>query len=384
MLRRGAAFLVFLVLGLAILVELPEAEAIPYYARKYRTECSTCHVTPPKLNETGEEFLAAGYRFPDEDRRDTRRTVPLSVWSSWRGQWDDVRGRGRGLPNRVEIISAGPIARTRAFYFVEWLPVSQEVGGNNQRVQRHGRFEDLFVSIPAGPLRVSVGQYRQLTQVDVSRRLSLSEPLAFSAGLTGRAARSSRLTGLRSFSLSGRSPAVRVSHHWQRGAAGSDGWYNNVTVPFAGEFVIPLNSTVHRTRGFEFEARPKGVLYESYYRRGLASVGGHVFAGDSRQQYGLVAAANRGPFFTMLATGWGRERSGERDFRISWENEFIPVEWVTLGLRLDDRTGPNRPAALHPYVNIAFPLTWYTVRMTLERRQQRGNHAWLLELGTVF
>jgi len=284
----------------------------------------------------------------------------------------------------VEIISGGPVAGTRAFYFVEWLPVSQEVGDGNVRVERHGRFEDLFVAVPVGKAFVTIGQFRPLTQVDVSRRLSLSEPLAFSTGLAGESARSPRLTGLRSFSLSGRSPAVRFSHQWARGTRLSDGWYNSVTMPFAGEFVIPLNSRVNRERGFEFELRPKGVLMESYYRHGLSSFGGHAFLGAERRLFGLVGSYNRGPFFSTAAIGFARERTRQRDTRVSWENELVPWRWLALGVRVDDRTGPARPLALIPHVNLEFPLTSYVVRITGEHRQQRGNRQWLLEVGTVF
>ena len=373
-----------LVLGFSALLwfAVPKSEAVPYFARKYKTRCATCHVIPPKLNQFGEEFLARGYRFADE--RPTEKTWPFAVWATWRGQWEANQDRGRGLPNRVEIISGGPIANTRAFYFFEWLPVSQQTDSQNQRVERHGRFEDLFVSVPVGNAYLTVGQYRSLSQVDVSRRLSLSTPLAFGTGLAGKPASTSRLTSLRGFSPSGRSPAIRLSHQWQRGPFASDGWYNSLTVPFAGEIVIPLTDRVSRERGFEFEFRPKGAFLESYYRKGLSSFGGHVFLGDDRQLYGLVGSINRGPFFSTLAVGLGHERNGSTDSRVSWENEWVPQPWLALGLRVDDRTGSGRPAALVPYVNVEFPLTSYVVRITTEYQQQRGNRRWLLETGVVF
>jgi hypothetical protein len=366
----------------ALGLEQRQAQAVPYFARKYKTNCVTCHIIPPKLNHFGEDFLARGYRLPASPPQET--TWPFAVWATWRGQWEASADRGRGLPNRVELISAGPVGGTRAFYFVEWLPVSQEVGSNNTRVERHGRFEDLFVSLPVGSAYLTVGQFRPLTQVDVSRRLSLSEPLAFSTALLGQRARSARLTALRSFSLSGRSPAIQLRHHWARGPRLADGWYNSVTLPFAGEWVIPLNSRVHRERGFEFEFRPKGVLLESYYRHGLSSIGGHAFLGGDRRLFGLVGAYNRGPFFSTAALGFARERTGQNDTRFSWENELVPARWLALGLRVDDRTGSGRPAALIPHINFEFPLTSYTVRTTIEHRQQRANRLWLFETGVIF
>ena len=379
--RRRAALLGASAVLLLALVAL-ESTAVPYFARRYDTPCATCHALPPKLNRFGEEFLARGYRFPAPVPE--RSTWPFAVWATWRGQWERDRDRGRGLPNRVEIISGGPVAGTRAFYFLEWLPVSQQTDGAGRRVERHGRFEDVFVALPLGESYLTVGQYRALSQVDVSRRLSLSEPLAFSAGLAGRPASSARLTSLRSFSPSGRAPSLRWNHQWQRGALASDGWYNSVTVPFAGEFVIPLTGRVHREQGFALEARPKGAFLESYYRSGLSSLGGHAFLGDDRQLFGLVGSANRGPFFSMLAVAFAHERDGRRDTRLSWENEWLPQPWLGLGVRLDNQSGPGRPAAVIPYVNFELPLTTYTLRFTTEYRQQKGNRQGLLEMGVVF
>src|SRR5262245_65123886 len=43
-----------------------ECEAMPIFARRYNVPCSTCHTSPPRLNETGYRFRAAGYRMPEE------------------------------------------------------------------------------------------------------------------------------------------------------------------------------------------------------------------------------------------------------------------------------------------------------------------------------
>jgi hypothetical protein len=43
------------------------ASAIPAFARKYSTSCTTCHVVYPKLTPFGEAFRRNGYRFPGVD-----------------------------------------------------------------------------------------------------------------------------------------------------------------------------------------------------------------------------------------------------------------------------------------------------------------------------
>jgi hypothetical protein len=45
----------------------PPAAAIPAFARKYATSCTTCHVVYPKLTPFGEAFRRNGYRFPGVD-----------------------------------------------------------------------------------------------------------------------------------------------------------------------------------------------------------------------------------------------------------------------------------------------------------------------------
>ncbi len=44
------------------------AEAIPAFARKYQTSCTTCHTAWPVLNPFGEAFRRNGFRFPGDDK----------------------------------------------------------------------------------------------------------------------------------------------------------------------------------------------------------------------------------------------------------------------------------------------------------------------------
>ncbi len=45
----------------------PRALAIPAFARKYGTSCSTCHSNFPELNDFGEAFKKNGFKFPKDD-----------------------------------------------------------------------------------------------------------------------------------------------------------------------------------------------------------------------------------------------------------------------------------------------------------------------------
>jgi hypothetical protein len=46
---------------------VPDANAIPVFARKYQIACSTCHNDFPQLNDFGEAFKKNGFKFPKDD-----------------------------------------------------------------------------------------------------------------------------------------------------------------------------------------------------------------------------------------------------------------------------------------------------------------------------
>src|SRR5688572_24032519 len=204
------------VLTLAILVSavpaVPWADEIPYFARKYGVACTQCHVAPPKLNAFGEEFVARGYDMPGLT---PRRTWPFALWVSGRSESlpvpDDVADNLKAYLNRVELISGGKVVAPWLSYFLEWRAISQEARANGTLRDRSGRFEDLYITAARNQAELSLGQFRQIAQVDVSRRLGLSEPLVLSSSLAGTGGGSPRERGLRAFSPSGRSPAVRAA-----------------------------------------------------------------------------------------------------------------------------------------------------------------------------
>ena len=60
-----------------------DANAIPAFARKYRTTCATCHAPFPRLTPFGETFAGNGFVMPGAPRsrsgmRDPRRHPDLS------------------------------------------------------------------------------------------------------------------------------------------------------------------------------------------------------------------------------------------------------------------------------------------------------------------
>jgi hypothetical protein len=373
-------------LTVSVFAPAVSAGEIPYFARKYRVACTQCHVAPPKLNAFGEAFVAAGYQLPSLL---PNRTWPLAVWISGRSDSrppgateDDVRA----YLNRVELISGGRVVAPWLTYFVEWRPLSLEGRSDGGLRDRSGRFEDLFLTASRGDVDLTAGQFRLVGQVDVSRRLGLSEPLLLSTSLPGSGAGSSREIGLRGFSPSGRSPALRLGLHRKTGRLGR--WSTYLALPFPGEFSIPLTSEAKTEASNEFDLNPKGVFVESFVRSGLTSVGAHLFYDSDPKRY-LANAVTTGSYRDLHWTGiLGVAKSGEvTRGRWSVEGEVIPARlggFLGLGGRVEDQGGDGAEHAVIPYLNAHFPGTRYTIRLTLERRFQRDRNATLLEIGTVF
>ena len=62
---KKICFLFHLLLLCVVFISINKASAIPYWSRKYQTDCHTCHFHFPKLNSMGEAFRKLGFRFPD-------------------------------------------------------------------------------------------------------------------------------------------------------------------------------------------------------------------------------------------------------------------------------------------------------------------------------
>lgn len=369
-----------------VVVTNNSAFATPQFARTYRVDCSHCHAVPPRLNERGLAFVAAGYRFAEAER--TRyRTVPLAVWNTVDGEWRHSIDLAKGYPSRVELVSAGALGRTTSSYFAEWRVLSQSVAANRRLLNRSGRFEDLFLRVPvglAGTLFATVGQFRGLAQVDVSLRLGLSEPLVFSSSLPAAdRATSARLTSLRAFSASGRQPAVRLEYQQHAGRT-ADGWFAAATLPLTGELTIPFTDAA----SIEFEARPKGLFLETYRRRGLTSVGGHTFLGERRRSGTLVATHDVAGRLTLVGGVGVFHAAGSTDARFSAGSEVTLSPSLVAGIRLDHRTRRRLDPVVLLYGNGHLPFGpsafRQAIRVQIEQRVQRRNHVTTVALSHLF
>lgn len=169
--------------GIAVAVEVivtaSPADAIPAFARRYKTACQTCHVMIPKLNTFGEAFRLHGYEIPDADElfvkdeplvlgaEPWKREFPDAIWpssipgmppvairfiSDFQYTWSDggIGGNSKTksnfeFPHEFEVLTGGRLGEDLGFFGeVEW-----EQGGGAQVKQGY-----VFVSNPLGPLGV--------------------------------------------------------------------------------------------------------------------------------------------------------------------------------------------------------------------------------------
>jgi hypothetical protein len=86
---------VFFVLVLSIICSR-NAKGIPAFARKFTVSCSACHTTPPRLNETGYRFRAAGFRWPQAiGTRDKSEQFDILDYMGFRIQVSETNARSK-------------------------------------------------------------------------------------------------------------------------------------------------------------------------------------------------------------------------------------------------------------------------------------------------
>lgn len=352
------------------------AIATPQFAREYKLACADCHTQPPKLNLRGQQFADSNYR---SLKMKDGEALAIALWVSGLAQSVASDPKAiRSVPSRVELISAG---RDKKFsYFVEWRAVSREILSSGAIRDRSGRFEDLFLIYELNSrTHFQVGQFRALSQIDVSRRLNLAEPTAFATSLPGHSGSNSRITSLRGFSLSGRSPSLRISHEIEDGANAV------LTIPFPGEFSIPLTSEARSTASFEFESNAKGVFLELFSKRDLQSFGTHVFIGNNRRY--LIGTAGQFDCENLTFEGGLSFASadGKSEWRLSAGVDWIPRFMTAFGARLDFRDSPGFKPMFSPYASFCLPMGETATKLIVEGRFQEKRYPQiLLEFSWMF
>lgn len=396
--------LLYASLAIAASAAIPNpAHATPQFARTYGLDCKACHTVPPMLNARGQDFWQRGLRPAPDSDLPRFQTAPFAGWITARQEDQLDASFGEGYLPRVELISGGPVPipgyiEENFSYFVEWRAISLESRRNGRLRDRSGRFEDAYLSwLATDRIQLTAGQFRSLTQVDVSRRLTVSEPAVFSTSLPGDSvAGNARVTSLRAYSPSGRQPGFMFGYQSIKGESDADGLFHSAVLPFVGEWSLPITPEAHQEASFVSQGPPKGLFLETYYRQDLNSIGAHAFIDNDRWLFTMVGTLNYAQrpwtkdIYLTGALGWDdSERTPERT-RSSFEVLYIPTfaecEWLRTGsgFRAERVTGPGTFPAYIPYVVVSLPNQSYTVLMQVEYRHQENNRAFFLDMSLIF
>ena len=196
--RKGNSILVVasLLAGMFVyllFVSTTRVSAIPAFARKYQTSCTTCHNNYPELNDFGEAFKKNGFKFPKEDEVFVKEppvmlgakaqkeafpgavypgeipgTVPISFRYSGFFTLNSKQPLAAGYvprtdvftPNTFTIISAGSFGQNIAF----WIDDDVSTGGSGADGglgDGYLKFNDLghYLKLPKDTLNVRFGQF---------------------------------------------------------------------------------------------------------------------------------------------------------------------------------------------------------------------------------
>jgi hypothetical protein len=204
--KKVAALFMAVVLAIlmAAVVTVEPANAIPAFARKYHTSCTTCHDDFPHLNDFGKAFKDAGFKFPAEDETfikvppvllgapAQKQLWPHTVWPGVidgmppiglrmnnffqvvgrnRGNLESVQGvTSPGIPGFVprtdfesglfSIFTAGNFGSDIAYWVDDDLSVAGE-NGNGGLGDAYLRFVNIgrFLHLPKDALHLRVGQF---------------------------------------------------------------------------------------------------------------------------------------------------------------------------------------------------------------------------------
>ena len=187
------------------------SQAIPPFARKYGTSCSTCHIAIPKLNSYGDAFRRNGYVLPAADKAFVKEQ-PVSLGAkAWEDLWPKSIWPGEIMgsvpfgvymhqravrqfsedgtkdtlifdaPHELELLMGGNLGKKIGF-FGEWVFYEKEKNAPGLK-RLYVQFNDMFSKrggLPENALNIKFGRIEPGTQggyKDASKRLTMEHPI---------------------------------------------------------------------------------------------------------------------------------------------------------------------------------------------------------------
>ena len=166
--------------------------------------------------------------------------------------------------------------------------------------------------------------------------------------------------------------------------------FHFVTVPFVGELSVPLTSKARDEASFELRGEPKGVFLETFYRKGLNSIGLHSFIGDDRWLVTGVGTLHLDKFYFTGGIGVDDRRDDSPRVRSSLELEYLYARDIDdlfrpgVGFRVEHVSNTGRDPAYIPYFVLTGPNKHHTFLMQIQYRAQKDNEGFFVNFSLVF
>ena len=169
--KRFFKIVLFFIVFTSIPILIPrDASSMPHFARRIGRTCTYCHISFPKLNETGRTFRANGYRFADEEEWMAVKdllTVPASLEVEVEGAYNRTRASGVKaedsdlIVEEVELMGGGAFGKTGRVSVLGVIGVMQHSDGSFESFigPSFVQVNDLVGSTGGGLLNVRAGQW---------------------------------------------------------------------------------------------------------------------------------------------------------------------------------------------------------------------------------
>lgn len=310
------------------------AGAMPMFARRIGRDCSYCHTTFPKLNETGLIYASNGYRFADEGEWPTtmaelKEAVPVALEIELEGVYNKTRKDGVWKKDvdkkieEIEVMAGGSFGKTGRLSVLALAGISQLEGDDGSTDFRTFlgplflQVNDILGPRGEGLFNLKVGQWEiGLPFISGGRRVIHNQYFAETEFdlFTGET-RAIEING----SKPGEEETDELSHRYAVGLTHEDNMHGERNIRgLYGRYSLSFRESYRVGAIFRHGKQADGPVDDIFSNR-----------------YGLAAEAEVGP--AILTAGYFRsERSGKADRdNIMLESLYMPVEDVTLGARYD-------------------------------------------------
>jgi len=167
--NTGYLKILFLAVVSGCLIHIPDAGAIPAFARKYQISCQVCHSPAmPRLKAFGDEFAGNGFRMTEyesprhfietgDDRLSLFRELPVAIRIDGYGTYN-FANQGKtdiAAPFVMKILSGGEISDKLSYYFYFLFSERGEIAGLEDALLVYTDFLGTGINLTLGQFAVS-------------------------------------------------------------------------------------------------------------------------------------------------------------------------------------------------------------------------------------